>query len=160
MLSKKRTGAKPADKDLAPATDVTPHVPPASAAEGKALTRDSKGRFLKGVKTGGRELGSKNRITNERNALEAALREYMNKPERKKKMFAAIDHLLDLSVSENDDKIAIGAMKVLFDKVLATAKQPDDATQQEQPKVQIIIENHTTGQDVTPPKVIIDQIEE
>ena len=118
-------GATPSEKDLAPAEVVTPHVPPAASAEGGALTRNATGQFVKGVKTGGRKVGSRNRITEERQAL--------------------------------DEKTSVMAIKVLFGKILAEAKQVDDITDREVPKVQIIIENYTTdARDVTPPRVIID----
>jgi hypothetical protein len=145
------------EKDLSPLAEVTPQVPPASADEGQALARDKSGKFVKGVKTGGRKKGSKNRITRERQALEAALREYMNKKPNRAKIQMAIDRLIDMAIESNDEKVAIAAIKVLTDKVLAQAKQVDDQGSQEAPKVQIEITNFTQEKDVTP-RVIIDQV--
>lgn len=153
----KAKGATPSEKDLAPAEVVTPHVPPAASAEGGALSRTATGQFVKGVKTGGRKVGSRNRITEERQALEAALRQYMARPDKRKKIYAVFDHLLDLAVNADDEKTSVMAIKVLFGKILAEAKQVDDIADREVPKVQIIIENYTTdARDVTPPRVIID----
>jgi hypothetical protein len=147
-------------KVLAPAEEVSPHVPPAPSAEGQAVEgRDEAGRFVAGNKEGkGREKGSRNVATRERLALEAALRQYMNNPVRKAKIMLAIDRLVHIAATAEDDKTAINAIKVLTDKVLATAKQEDAQGDQKAPVVHVVIENLTTKpeKDVTP-RVIIEQ---
>lgn len=147
------------EKDLSTAGEISPHVPPVSPADGQALTRDIAGKFVKGVKTGGRKKGSKNRITKERQALEAALRQYMNKKPNRHKIQRVIDRLINMALSSEDEKVAIMAIKVLTDKVLAQAKQVDDLGSQTAPIVTVIIDNQTKEKDVTPPRVIIDQQE-
>lgn len=118
-------------------------LPAADAAPGD---RAPTGQFVAG-KSGnpaGRAPGSKNFVTKERLALEGALREYMGHPERKAKIIKAIDRLIDLASNEHvEDKISVGALKVLLDKVMSSAKQDEDMTAKEAPEIRIIIENTT-----------------
>lgn len=129
------------EKDPAPAGAIA-SLPAADAAlEGRAPT----GQFVAG-KSGnpaGRAPGSKNFVTKERLALEGALREYMGHPDRKAKIIKAIDRLIDISAESLDEKVAVGALKVLLDKVMSSAKQDEDMAAKEAPTVTIIIENTT-----------------
>lgn len=140
-------------KDPSPSGKVTPHVPPAEPGEGRALN----GTFAPGNKLAkGREKGSRNVATQERLALEAVLREYMNQPEKVQLIERAIDRLMNIAAFSDEEKNAVAAIKVLTDKVLATAKQEDQNTEQKAPVVHVVIDN-LTARDVTPPRVVIDQ---
>ena len=157
VQTKKKTQRKKKSQVPAPSGEVTPHVPPADSGEGRALN----GTFAPGNNLAtGRPKGSRNVATRERLALEAALREYMNKPERVLKIQKAIDRLVDLAATGADEKIAVAALKVLTDKVLATAKQEDQQADTKAPVVHVVIDNLTQSpeKDVTP-RVIIDQEE-
>ena len=90
----------------------------------------------------GRPKGSKNYVTEQRLAMESALRDYMAKPERKAKVMKLIDRVLNVGLT-GDDKNAVNAAKLIFDKVLSGAKQDEAADGASAPRVHIIIENST-----------------
>jgi hypothetical protein len=90
----------------------------------------------------GRKPGSKNYVTQQRLAMEAALRDYMHTPTRRAKIMKLIDRVLDVGLT-GEDKNAVAAAKIIFDKVLGSVKQDDDASSKAPPKVVVVIENAT-----------------
>lgn len=82
-------------------------------------TRGSDGRFVAGQSGNpqGRAKGLRNFITEERLALEKALRLYIAEPERAEQLLAGIDRVLEIAVG-SDDKNAISAMKLMLDRVM------------------------------------------
>ncbi len=82
-------------------------------------TRGSDGRFVAGQSGNpqGRAKGLRNFITEERLALEKALRVYVAQPERCEQLLAGIDRVLEIAVN-GADKDAISAMKLLLDRTM------------------------------------------
>jgi hypothetical protein len=148
--SAKKTKRKKQVKS-APASAVAPVAAP--PAEG-AVSRDNTGKFVAGGKGGpGRPKGSRNMITQERLALEQVLRAYLGDPKQIKKATAAIDRLFSIAAT-GDDKEAIMAVKVLFDKIMTSPKQEDSSDKQ--PQVTIILEDRLEGDKARPVEVILD----
>lgn len=90
-----------------------------------------------------RKQATKSSVTQQRIALEAGLREYIAHPEQRQILSDALDRILRISAYGLEDKDAVAAARVLFDKLLSSVKQEDDATQREVPTVTIEIVNAT-----------------
>lgn len=114
------------------------------SAQGKRdlpAQRDEKGRFIKGQSGNpkGLPVGTRQRITQEKLAMEQALREYMADESRFDRIKGSIDRLLDI-IENGEDKVAVSAVKVLTDKVLPTLK-PEEDTQKGPAQIQITIDS-------------------
>jgi len=138
----------------------TEKAPPAAGAATSLPVKDAapavrapNGTFVPGSSGNpkGREAGSKNFVTKERLALEGAIRAYLGNANLRPKLIKAVDRLIDIAGESPDEKVAVNAMKVLFDKILSSAKQDEDGSIKEAPEVRIIIENATAR---VAPKVI------
>ena len=138
----------------------TEKAPPAAGADTSLPVKDAapavrapNGTFVAGRSGNpkGREVGSKNYVTKERLALEGAIRAYIGNANLRPKLIKAVDRLIDIAGESPDEKVAVNAMKVLFDKILSSAKQDEDGSIKEAPEVRIIIENATAR---VAPKVI------
>ena len=133
-VSKKATKKKAKRKTRrkvtgAGASEAAPAVPPAEAPDPFHVPakpgRDEEGKFVAGHQHSvGRPKGSRNRITEERLALEAALREYLGEEGNANKAKAAIDRIFTIA-SQGEDKDAIQAIKLLLDKVMTSPKQEE-----------------------------------
>lgn len=106
--------------------------------------RAADGTFVAGQSgnPAGRPVGSKNYVTEQRLAMEAALRDYMHTPTRRARLMKLIDRVLEIGLT-GEDKNAINAAKIMFDRVLSGAKQEDDAGGKTPPRVVVVIENMT-----------------
>jgi len=102
--------------------------------------RDDKGRFLKGQSgnPAGLPAGTRQRITQEKLAMEQALRLYMADEKNARRILGSIDRLLDI-VETGEDKVAVSAIKVLTDKVLPTLK-PEEEQQKGPNRIEITID--------------------
>lgn len=98
-----------------------------------------------------RKSATKSSVTQQRLALEAGLRDFMVHPNRRLLLRDALDRLLRVAAYGIEDKDAISAGRVLFEKLLSTAKQEEEATGTAPPQVHIIIENATAR--VAPPAI-------
>lgn len=98
-----------------------------------------------------RKSATKSSVTQQRLALEAGLRDYMVHPNRRILLRDALDRLLRVAAYGLEDKDAISAGRVLFEKLLSTAKQEEEAVGNAPPQVHIIIENATAR--VAPPAI-------
>lgn len=114
------------------------------------------GKFVKGQSgnPAGRPVGSRNQITVLRENTELALRRYMDSPARAALAQKALDRLFKMSV-EGNDKEALQAMKILFDKILPNAKSGiEDKSGSKRPiAIQII---NQTDKSAGSPVVLID----
>jgi hypothetical protein len=122
-----------------------PSPPPVVEVEVPSVPeRTERGTFHKGVSgnPAGRPKGTRNWITIERENLELVLRQYMNKPEQRAKAVKALDRLFELAIS-GEDKFAVGALKVLLDKIVPSPKSAEEAGETSKPQVHIVIENAT-----------------
>lgn len=106
--------------------------------------RSADGTFVAGQSgnPAGRPVGSKNYVTEQRLAMEAALRDYMHTPARRARIMRLIDRVLEIGMT-GTDKDAINAAKIMFDRVLSGAKQEDDIGGKTPPRVVVVIENMT-----------------
>jgi hypothetical protein len=122
----------------------------------QAVQRNEKGHFVKGSSgnPAGRPQGAKNHIVMLRENTELALREYLASPASAKKALEAIDRCMTIAI-EGDAKQALGAMKLLFDKLLPNAKASEEAGGGKQRPVAITIINSTDG-DAGSPVTVID----
>ena len=118
-------------------------------------TRDNNGRFLPGQSgnPAGRAIGSKNHIVMLRENTELALREYLGSPASRKKAMKAIDRCMTIALN-GEDKQALGAMKLLFDKLLPNASATADSEGAKQRPVAITIVNQTKESSGSPVTVI------
>lgn len=107
-------------------------------------TRDEKGRFVKGVSgnPAGKPVGTKHHIVQLREATEHALRDYLATPGNQQKAMQAIDRIMNIAITA-DEKVALGAMKILFDKILPNAKGSGEEEKQSKRPTLIQIVNHT-----------------
>ena len=120
------------------------------------LMRDENGRFVKGMSgnPAGRPKGTRNHIVQLRENTELALRDYLASPDKQKLALAALDRLFRIALSA-DDKEAMQAMKLLFDKVLPNAKGgADDGEKVAQKPIAIQIVNQTSEKATTPVTII------
>ena len=110
--------------------------------------RDDKGRFVKGSigNPGGMPKGTKHHIVALRENTELALRDYMHHPENQQKAMKAIDRVMDIATG-HDDKLALQAIKILFDKTIANARSgtEEEAGKQRPIAIQIINQTGETG---------------
>lgn len=158
MAKKKRTRAKRGDTTSVPAALPAPSVPSQAGSSETVSDRDAGGKFVAGQSgnPAGRVKGSKNLITQERLALETALRSYIGDENNLPKVKAAIDRLLEITATA-EDKVAVTAMKVLFDKVLVTPKETEDPGTGPR-TFKLIIDNQTV-QGSAPVGVVIEDAE-
>jgi hypothetical protein len=117
--------------------------------EKKQVTvRDDRGRFVQGVSgnPAGAQKGSKHRIVALRESTELALRDYMGHPENQQKAMQAIDRVMDIAIGD-DDKLALQAIKLLFDKTISNARSgtEEEAGKQRPIAIQIINQTEQTG---------------
>jgi hypothetical protein len=98
-----------------------------------------------------RKQATKSSVTQQRLALEAGLRDYMEHPNRRLLLRDAFDRILRVAAYGIEDKDAISAMRVLLDKFMSTAKQEEEAAGNAPPQVHIVIENATAR--VAPPAI-------
>lgn len=129
--------------------------------EKKVAVRDQHGRFVKGSSgnPAGKPAGTKNHITQLRQDTEHALRDYLASPANQVKAMKGIDRIFQI-METGDDKEAIGAFKVLMDRILPNVKQhtEDQAKGASRPVVLQIV-NHT-GDNAPPVQVIDGEAEE
>lgn len=90
-----------------------------------------------------RKQATKSSVTQQRLALEAGLREYIASPKNRELLSAALDRILRISAYGLEDKDSVAAARVLFDKLLSSVKQEEDAVQGGAPTVTIEIVNAT-----------------
>lgn len=141
MTNKKRGRAKRPDRKAvdsagAPAT-ASPPAPagsgPISALPALPLTdippaaRNELGRWIRGQSGNlkGKPKGLRSFVTRERLALEAALRSYISDEANLQKLLDGIDRMFSI-MATGGDKEAIGAFKVLSDKLLTAPKDAGD----------------------------------
>lgn len=98
-----------------------------------------------------RKQATKSSVMQQRLALEAGLRDYIEHPNRRLLLRDALDRLLRVAAYGLEDKDAISAGRVLFEKLMSTAKQEEEAAGTAPPQVHIIIENATAR--VAPPAI-------
>jgi len=120
------------------------------------VVRDDKGRFVPGQSGNpqGKASGLKNYITHERLMLEAALRDFVGKPEQANMLLAGITRVLSIGI-EGDDKTAVSAMKLLLDRVMPAMpiKEQDEAEKTDR-KLEIIIRTNPDAK--VPVQAVID----
>ena len=123
--------------------------------------RDEHGRFIKGQSgnPAGRQKGSRNHIVRLRETTEHALRDYLASPSNQKRAMAALDRIFRIA-EQGEDKEALQAMKLLFDKVLPQARGGnEDAEGMKQRPIAIQIVNQTSDT-ATSPITVVDVDEE
>lgn len=130
--------------------------------EDKSVTvRNAKGQFVRGVSGNplGKPVGVKNQITKLREATELALRDYLADPAQQVKAMQAIDRVMDIAIN-GDEKAAVGAFKVLFDRLVPNVKQadPEDRKGRNAP-VMVQIVNHTGDRNQKPVQIIDGEVE-
>jgi len=154
--TKKKKKAKPKKKERISAKlydnggsvdSVAP--PPSLPAESAAAAtlpapRSDKGQFLPGQSGNpkGREKGSKNYLVEVRRNTEIALRDYFASPEKQQLAQKAIDRLFMICLT-GDEKNAVGALKLLMDKLMVSPRA-EEADAQVPTTVNIIIDNKTS----------------
>jgi hypothetical protein len=120
------------------------------------VERDEKGKFIKGQSgnPSGRQKGSKNHIVALRENTELALRDYLGSPDNQRKAMDAIDRVFDIATN-GSDKQAVGAIKLLMDKILPNARSgvEEDAGKQRPVAITIVNQTENTG---AKPMTIID----
>ena len=123
----------------------------------KVAKRDGKGRFVKGASgnPAGRPIGTRNQITTLRENTELALREYLATTAAQTKAHKAIDRCMNIAL-DGDDKQAIQAMKLIFDKIMPNARPQEDKGSEKQTPVAIQIVNQTAESAGQPVKVVVD----
>lgn len=131
-----------------------------SPAKKPPVPRNKHGQFVKGVSgnPAGLPKGTKQRLTVLRENTELALRDYLADPAQQVKAMRAIDRIMDIAENSPDEKAAVGAFKVLFDRLLPNVKQADDGpakTNNNAVPTVLQIVNYT-GQPGTPPVRVID----
>jgi hypothetical protein len=90
-----------------------------------------------------RKAATKSSVTQQRLALEAGIRDYMEHPNRRLLLRDALDRLLRTAAYSSDDNHATRAMGVLFEKLVSSAKQEEEAAGNAPPQIHIVIENAT-----------------
>ncbi len=143
---KKRLGAILDDNNGVTADSVAPppSLPADLADDSTYITapkRDVKGRFLVGNTEGGRPHGSTNHLTRMRKDMELAMRGYLDHPRNRMRAMLAIDRLMDICI-DGDEKNAVGALKLLLDKLMVSPR-PEEEQQSGPTSVTVIIENKT-----------------
>lgn len=132
-----------------------------SEGEGSTdLTRDAGGRFVKGVSGNplGKAKGVRNEITLMRLTLEKALREYIAEPDNSRKLLEGIDRVIDIALN-GEEKHAIGAMKLLLEKVMPSMPpQVEHEAQAANRRLHIIIQTNLDA--AVPVQVIEGEYEE
>lgn len=116
-----------------------------SDSEGKTVTRDNKGRFVAGQSGNplGKAKGIRNQMTLERVAFEKALRDYVHDPLQAGRLVEGIDRLLRIAAFAEKDSDAIGAMKVMLDRVMpAMPPKVEEEAEKTDNKLQIIIQTN------------------
>lgn len=98
-----------------------------------------------------RKQATKNSIMQQRIALEAGLRDYMEHPNRRILLRDAMDRILRVAAYGLEDKDSVSAMRVLLEKLMSTVKQEEEATGHAPPVIQIEITNATAR--VAPPAI-------
>lgn len=120
------------------------------------VVRDDKGRFIPGQSGNpeGKAKGLKNYITHERMMLEAALRDFVGRPEQAQLLIDGITRVLTIA-KHGEDKDAISAMKLLLDRVMPAvpAKEPEE-TEKHDRKLEIIIRTNPHAK--VPVQAVID----
>jgi len=120
------------------------------------VARDDKGRFVPGQSGNpdGKAKGLKSYITHERLMLEAALRDYVGKPEQAEKLLLGINRVLDIAVG-GEDKQAISAMKLLLDRVMPqmAPKEAEEAERTDR-RLEIIITTNPNAK--VPVQAVVD----
>lgn len=126
--------------------------------------RNAHGQFVRGVSgnPNGKPIGTKSQITKLRENTELALRDYLADSAQQVKAMKAIDRIMDIALN-GDEKVAVGAFKVLFDRLLPNAKQADESadTGHRVPMILQIV-NTTAGEKRRPVEVIegiFDEVE-
>ena len=143
-MDKKRISAKLTDNGGAVETVAPPPSLPADLADAPTylpVPRDEKGRFLKGNREGGRPKGSTNHLTQMRRDLEMAMRGYLDHPRNRMNAMLAIDRLMNICIS-GDEKNAVGALKLLLDKLMVSPR-PEEEQAAAPTAVTIIVDNKT-----------------
>jgi len=120
------------------------------------VVRDDKGRFVPGQSGNpeGKSKGLKNYITHERLMLEAALRDYVGKPEQADKLLHGINRVLDIAVT-GEEKSAISAMKLLLDRVMP-AMPPKEVEEAEKTDRRLEIVIRTNPNAKVPVQAVVD----
>lgn len=90
-----------------------------------------------------RKQASKSSVTQQRLALEAGLRDYMQHPNRRKLLRDALDRIMRVAAYGSDDNHAVRAFSALFEKLISPAKQEEEVAGHAPPQVHIVIENAT-----------------
>lgn len=120
------------------------------------VERDDKGRFVPGQSGNpeGKAKGLRNYITHERMMLEAALRDYVGRPEQAQMLLNGINRVLAIA-AEGDDKTAISAMKLLLDRVMPAMplKEAEEGEKLDR-RLEIVI--RTNPQATSPVQAIVD----
>lgn len=110
------------------------------------VTRDEKGRFVQGQSgnPAGKAQGVKNMMTLERLSFERALRQYVQEPERAEKLLLGIDRVLGIATSAEKDSDAIGAMKLMLDRVMPSLPpKVSEEAERTDTKLQIVIQTNS-----------------
>ena len=121
-----------------------------------AVQRNPDGTFPKGVSGNplGKAKGIKNKITLERLAFEAALREYVHDPKQAMKLIRGIDRVLDIAQTAEKDADAIAAMKMLLDRTMPVMPpQLGEEAEKTDRRLQIVIQ---TNPEATAPVTIVN----
>jgi hypothetical protein len=124
--------------DAEPRKDIAP-VDPDDYIERYAVGRQTKPTGKIRV----RKQASKSGVMQQRLALEAGIRDYISHPKRLKIMRDALDRLFRIAAYGLEDKDSVAAGRVLFEKVMSSAKQEEEASRDAPPQVTIVIENAT-----------------
>jgi hypothetical protein len=115
--------------------------------------RNELGRWIRGQSGNvkGRPKGLRNYVTRERLALEAALRSYISDENNLQKLLGGIDRMFDI-MARGGDKEAIGAFKVLADKLLTAPKESGDSD--DGPRTLTVVIAQARGGDSPPVQII------
>lgn len=122
---------------------------PKTDAEVEIVVREHNARMEKGRRgkakgaISTRKQATKSSVMQQRLALEAGIRDYMEHPNRRLLLRDALDRLLRTAAYSSDDNHATRAMAVLFEKLVSSVKQEEEAASNAPPQVHIVIENAT-----------------
>ena len=127
-MNKKRISAKLYDNKGGPDAFVAPPpiLPTEVSAVAPSITRDAQGRFLPGsvANPKGAEKGRQQYLTGLRRNMEICMRDYLATPVHAQMAFEAIDRLFDICI-RGEEKNAVGALKLLLDKLMTTPRQEE-----------------------------------